>query len=237
MGTNKWGKLTDLPEEYEHNPDLARNAIQTIQREQAQKAQKQSWWKLHWKKMVYGAAACALCVGMFIPIYDAYIKPAPITSSSSSPTTPPPVYYADEKVKTEDIIDVQTYLVEKQVQTKFFSTPMTTSKVGIIAETQAFAYLYQQVICIDVAGFDQIGLYAIVLPNTEFEFEEDYEKVAGTTLYNSITVQYGTQINESDKTVVLAKFIDGGVRYYLEIQTAGEAEAKVLQYVEMLMQS
>ena len=240
MGKNKWEKLTELPEEYQVNPDLARNAIQAIQQEQAQKAQKPSWWKLHWKKMVYGVAACAVCVGIFVPVYNAYIQPAPITSSSSSssssPITPPPVYYADEKVTTEKIQDVNAFLAEKQVQVKYFSTPMTTSHVGIIAETQAFAYLYQQLVYMDTMGFENIGLYAIVLPNSEFDFEKDYERINNTAIFENITITYGKEEVGVDNSVVLAKFIYGDVRYYLEIQTTGQAEAKVLQYVQLLLQ-
>ncbi len=237
MGKNKWEKLTELPEEYQVNPDLARNAIQAIQQEQAQKAQKQSWWKLHWKKMVYGVVACAVCVGIFVPVYNAYIRPAPIlSSSSSSPITPPPVYYADEKVITEKIQDVNAFLAEKQLTIHYFSTPMTTSHVGIIAETQAFAYLYQQLVYMDTMGFENIGLYAIALPNSEFEFEKNYNDIQNSVVYDNLTIIYGQKTSGVDNSIVLAKFTYDNVRYYLEIQTTGQAEAKVLQYVQLLLQ-
>ena len=227
MSKDKWEKLTELPEEYEVNPDLAKNAMQIIQAKQAEKASKKGWWHIHWKKLTYALAACVVFVGVFIPVYQAYFAPE---------QPPQIIYYADETIETYKIDDVNTFVSENQLSVKYFSLPNTNTQKALLAENDTLGYLSQRTIYMDATGFDQVGLYAVVLQNAEFSFEKDYESMTANVVYNAISIQYERKTDVSSKALVLAKFSADNVKYYLEIQTAGEAEAKVLQYVAMLMQ-
>ena len=44
---DNWEKLINLPDEYEHNPEIAQRAIEQIEREKAQKQVKEQWFRKH----------------------------------------------------------------------------------------------------------------------------------------------------------------------------------------------
>lgn len=220
MGKSNWEKLIDLPQEYDVNPNLAKNAIAQIQAEQQKP--RVSWWVRYRKKLACVLGACVLIVAAFIPVYRFL-------------STPEIVYYADEKVTVENVDNVSSLLAEKNVSVCYFDTPMANTRYGVIADTGEFAYLWQNMLYVDGSYFDQIYVYAVVMKNATFEFEKDYDKCSSETIYQEQSVFY-TTIADENKSSVLAKFTADGVKYYLEIQTSGDAETKVLQYVAMLLQ-
>lgn len=221
MGKSNWEKLIELPQEYEVNPDLAKNAIAQIQAEQQKP--RVSWWGRYRKKLACALGACVLIVAAFIPVYRFF-------------STPEIVYYADEAVTVENVDSVSSFVAENNLSVGYFDTPMTNSQYGVIAETGEFAYLWQNMLYVDGSYFDQIYVYAVVMKNATFDFEKDYENFDFTAEYQDVSVSYITKTDKNNKSSILAKFTADGVKYYLEIQTSGDAETKVLQYVAMLLQ-
>lgn len=223
---SNWDKLIGLPDEYEVNPDLASKAIETIEREQNQP--KRSWFSLRWKKLSTALASAAVVAALGIVLVPRLIP---------SPDTPPIVYYANEAVRVDDLSDMGTFASEKGLQAKYFTLSNTQSKVAMIAETQQIAYLQQQTIYIGNGSFDTLQLRAVVLQNATFDFEKDYEELSENTTYMDMNIFYGvkTGLGVEDRPKVLARFEKDNVKYYLEIQTAGDAAEKVQQYVAMLL--
>ncbi len=221
MGKSNWEKLIELPQEYEVNPNLAKNAIAQIQAEQQKP--RVSWWVRYRKKLACVLGACVLIVAAFIPVYRFL-------------STPEIVYYADEKLTVENVDNVSSFVNENALSVCYFDTQTTVSRYGVIAETGELAYLWQNMLYIDNGEFDKVYVYAVVMQNATFSFEEDYQNFNSTTAYQEISVSYNMVVDDNDKSSVLAKFTADGVKYYLEIQTSGDAETKVLQYVAMLLQ-
>ena len=215
---DKWERLTSLPSECEVNPNLAQGAIAKIQ---AENAPKRSWWQLHWKRVGAVLATCALAVCLILP-------------ASLLLRNEPPVYYEDETVRLDSVDDLPAYVTDNGLQANYFTVGNNVSDIGVVIDTGDIAYVKQQVLYSDVLGFEQVYLYAIVLENAEFVFEQEYEKMESNTKYMEMQISYKTSVVDGKPTIYL-HFVKDKVRYYMEIQTTGDAETKIQQYVSLLM--
>lgn len=216
---DKWERLTSLPSECEVNPDLANGAIAKIQ---AENAPKRSWWQLHWKRVGAVLATCALAVCLILP-------------ASLLLRNQPPVYYEDETVRLERVDDLPTYAAENGLQANYFTVGNNVSDIGVVIDTGDIAYVKQQVLYSDVLGFEQVYLYAIVLENATFSIEEGFENTTNTTTCLDMQIDYRVDLESDGKQTIYLHFVKDKVRYYMEIQTTGDAETKIQQYVSLLM--
>lgn len=229
---SRWERLTDLPNEYEDNPELAQRVIAIVQSEEP--PQKRSWFSLHWKK--FTAVAASLVTALVV--LGTVFLPKLLSSPEETPT-PQIIYYATEEVRVDELTDVPAFVQEKGLPIKYFSLPNTVSKAAVVTATETFAYLQQQAIYIDMttASFDTLQLRAVVLQNATFDFEEDYEKTKQTINYMDMNISYSMEQDEveNNNPKIFATFAKNGVEYYLEIQTAGDAVEKIQQYVAILL--
>ena len=214
---DKWERLTSLPSECEVNPDLANGAIAKIR---AENAPKRSWWQLHWKRVGAVLATCALAVCLILP-------------ASLLLRNEPPVYYEDETVRLDDVDDLPAYVTENGISAHYF-TEANTSHIGVVIDTGNIAYIKQQSVFPN-NGFDIVYLYAIVLENANFSFETEYEKTTNTTTCLNMQIDYRINTADNGKPTIYLHFAKDKVRYYMEIQTTGDAETKIQQYVALLM--
>ena len=216
---DKWERLTSLPSECEVNPDLAQGAIAKIQ---AENAPKRSWWQLYWKRCVAALATCVLAVCLILP-------------ASLLLRNQPPVYYEDETVRLDDVEDLPAYVMENGLQANYFTAGNTISSIGIVIDTGDIAYIQQQMLYVSGAEFEQIYLYAIVLENATFSIEEGFENITNTTTYLDMKIDYKVKSADAGAKNIYLSFVKDKVRYYMEIQTTGDAETKIQQYVSLLM--
>lgn len=216
---DKWERLTSLPSECEVNPDLAQGAIAKIR---AENAPKRSWWQLHWKRVGAVLATCALAVCLILP-------------ASLLLRNQPPVYYEDETIRMDSVDDLPTYATENGLRANYFTVGNTISDIGVVIDTGAIAYIKQQVLYVSGSEFEKIFLYAIVLEKAEFSFETEYEKTTNTTTYMDMQIDYRVDLADNGKQTIYLHFTKDKVRYYMEIQTTGDAETKIQQYVSLLM--
>ena len=225
---NRWERLHALSDEYEDNPELAQRAI-AIAKSQAQQT-KRSWFALHGKKLTAVAASLVLV------LFTVGLLFLPKLFSSPKDTPPQIVYYADETVRFDNVADVPAFVQEKGLPIKYFVLPNTGSKAAVVTATETFAYLYQQTLYIDMAtsSYDALLLRAVVLQNATFDFEKDYGQLIETVVYREINIAYRIGDAENNNPKIFATFTKSGVKYYLEIQTAGNAVEKIEQYVDML---
>lgn len=214
----KWERLTSLPSECEVNPDLANGAIAKIQ---AENAPKRSWWQLHWKRVGAVLATCALAVCLILP-------------ASLLLRNEPPVYYEDETVRLDDVDDLPAYVTDNGLRANYFTAGnIIISSIGIVIDTGDIAYIKQQMFLLD--RFDSVCLYAIVLDNATFSIEEGFEKTTETITYLGMQIDYKVKSADNGKPTIYLHFTKDKVRYYMEIQTTGDAETKIQQYVSLLM--
>ena len=184
---------------------------------------------MHWKKFTAVAASVAA-----VALLGVAVLPKLFASSKLPPQI---VYYADETIRFDDLTDVPTYVQEKGAPIKYFSLPNTLSKAAVVSATETLAYLHQQTVYVDMAtaAFDVLQLRAVVLPNATFDFEKDYERATGTIAYMEMDITYRINAVENANPKIFTTFAWNGVKYYLEIQTAGDAVEKIEQYVAMLL--
>lgn len=213
---DKWERLTSLPSECEVNPDLANGAIAKIK---AENAPKRSWWQLHWKRVGAVLATCALAVCLILP-------------ASLLLRNEPPVYYEDETVRLDDVDDLPAYVTENGISAHYFAEA-NTSHIGVVIDTGDIAYIKQQMFLLD--RFDSVCLYAIVLDNATFSIEEGFENTTNTTTCLNMQIDYRINTADNGKQTIYLHFVKDKVRYYMEIQTTGDAETKIQQYVALLM--
>ena len=216
---DKWERLTSLPNECEVNPDLANGAIAKIK---AENAPKRSWWQLHWKRVGALLATCALAVCLILP-------------ASLLLRNEPPVYYEDETVRLDDVDDLPAYVTDNGLRANYFKAGNTISSIGIVIDTGDIAYIQQQVLYVSGAEFEQVYLYAIVLENANFGFETEYQKVTENTTCLNMQIDYRVDLADNGEQTIYLHFVKDKVRYYMEIQTTGDAETKIQQYVSLLM--
>jgi hypothetical protein len=74
------------------------------------------------------------------------------------------------------------------------------------------------------------------MTDADFDFEETFPKTEHEVTVSGINIDYATKAEVgTGKQEIQAKFTYESVDYYLELTTAGEAEAKIEQYVTMLI--
>lgn len=235
-----WEKLINMPDEQEVNPALAQRAIEQFEKEQSQP--KKSWFSTHWKYIAASAAACAVFVSVFIPVYNALNKPQvdlpsdSVTESSANGESS--YYYETSEITMNEIGNPAAFLLEQQKDVYYYTDSGVKTKAAILNENGAFAFLSQEVTYSDENGFDVLHLWCAVLANAEFEFMESFEATGLEFSCNDIEIIYGVKEKGSvSGKVVRAKFDIEDTKYYLEIETSGtaDAEAKITHYVNALL--
>lgn len=233
---DNWERLISIPDEYEYDPEIAQRAIEQIEREKAEKQAKKAWWKKQWKPMAISLASCAVALAVFIPVYHSFFQSqweAPPDSGSGNSST---IYYDDNDITFTIITDVSTYVQEHSLTLKYFNYQTAITHAAVITDTNQFAYIEQEMLYIGADGFDQVNLWSVVMTEADFDFERFFNDSIEEVTVSDIKVDYATKAEVgTGKQEIQAKFTYESVDYYLELTTAGEVEAKIEQYVNMLI--
>ena len=219
---NKRDRLLNMPKEYEQNPEIVQRVIRETMAKKAER--KTSWFYTHWKKIAVGAASLVLAVGIFLPVYFSLQKPQEV------------VYYESTMVEMVELSDMDAFVAENGIAANYFTYQTVKNQYAKVTESGAIAYLMQDMTYINSNGFDVVNMKAVVLKNSEFEFEKDFVLAKQELNVGEITINYFYKAEEvGDKINIFAKFAYEDVKYYLEIDTKNEAEAALEQYVTMLL--
>ena len=245
---DNWERLQNLSDDYEYDPSIAQRAIETIEQQKKEKATKKDWFLKRWKPMAISLATCVAVLAVAIPVYHSLFSshiedPSASQSSSSSDLGPGDssssssnVYYEENQLTVNPVEDVKAYVQEQALNFKFFDYSNTINYSAVVTDTNEFAYLKQEMLYIGADGFDQIKSWSVVLTEAEFNFEKSYEENNQIFTVNGISVNYKmTEEIGAGKKDIWAKFTYEDVEYYLELTTAGETEAKIEQFVTMLI--
>ncbi len=221
---NKRDRLLNMPAEYEQNPEIAQSVIREMRAKK--NARKKGWFFMQWKKLAISAASLVLAVGIFLPIYFSLIK---------TPTDDV-VYYAPTSITLAVVSDLDAFVQENNVQANYFTYQTAQNKCAKVTETGAIAYLMQDIVYMGSNGFDVVNMKAVVLPNSEFEFEQYFVHTNMEFHLEQTKINYSYTINSANNRMnILAKFDYKNVKYYLEIETTKDAETALEEYVTMLL--
>lgn len=233
---DNWERLMNIPDDYEYDPEIAQRAIEQIEREKAQKQVKGHWFKRHWRPMAVSLATCAVALAVFIPVYHSFFQSqleVPPNSSSDSSST---IYFEEKQLTVESVTDVATFVQTQGLALKYFNYPTAITHSAVVTDTNQFAFLKQEMLYIGADGFDQVNLWSVVMTDADFDFAKFFNNLTGEITVSDIKVDYMTREElDSLERNIQAKFTYQSVDYYLEIVTEGEAEAKIEQFVNLLI--
>lgn len=217
---DKWEQLTEIPQDYEVNPDLIKKAESAMRQERRTNRR-----NVHvWQTVAGSLAACCLLLIM-IPAFRS-LGNGPITPPDSSSSSTEERYF-DEGSITKEEADIIEVVEANHLQIKYYNDETVTSQIWKIKDTDELAIIYQSMFCFDT--WDTVALMISLKPNDKFECFLAFEELNEATSVSNIPVQYLIK----DKKI-RAKFVYEGFPYYLEIKTE-DATGKIEKYVNMLI--
>lgn len=221
---NKRDRLLHMPQEYEQNPAIVQRVLAEAAAKKA--APKKSWFMAHWKKIAVSAASVTLAVGIFLPVYFSLQKPPQAAI----------VYYEPTSITLDTVSDLDAFVEENRIETKYFSYPTVQNQCAKVTASGEIAYLMQDMAYMSSIGFDVVNMKAVVLQNSEFDFEKDFVRTDQECKVGEIIVNYLYTAEEMNSQItVFAKFAYENVKYYLQIETANTADGALEEYVTLLI--
>ena len=239
---DNWERLHEMSEEYEYDPNIVKRAIEQIEKEKSEmateKSQKTNWFQKQWKPIAVALATCAVVLAVCIPLYRSFSSPPSLNNSTSDlgDSSSSIIYNEEVKLTIASVEDVKTFVQENELSIKYFDYPNTINHSAVVEETGEFAYLKQEMLYIGVDGFDKVTLYSVALTDIEYDFEEFYNGETQTIFIEDILVLYSYKEEiGTNKKEILFKFSYENAEYYLILNTGGEVESKIEQFVAMLI--
>lgn len=223
---DKWEQLTEIPQDYEVNPDLIKKAESAMRQERRTHRR-----NVHvWQTVAGSLAACCLLLIM-IPAFRS-LGNGPITPPDSSSSSTEERYFDDGSI-VKETADITEVVESNDLDIRYFTDKSVKTQVAKIKETDELAIVLQDMFYIDMqAGYmDTVTLMISLKPNDRFETFDPYETLSETMSVSDIAIQYSIQQEEKR---VKAKFVYEGFPYYLEIKTE-DATGKIEKYVNMLI--
>lgn len=223
---DKWEQLTEIPQDYEVNPDLIKKAESAMRQERRTHRR-----NVHvWQTVAGSLAACCLLLIM-IPAFRS-LDNGPITPPDSSSSSTEERYFDDGSI-VKETADITEVVESNDLDIRYFTDKSVKTQVAKIKETDELAIVLQDMFYIDMqAGYmDTVTLMISLKPNDRFETFDPYETLSETMSVSDIAIQYSIQQEEKR---VKAKFVYEGFPYYLEIKTE-DATGKIEKYVNMLI--
>ena len=221
---DKWEQLTEIPQDYEVNPDLIKKAESAMRQERRTTRR-----NVHvWQTVAGSLAACCLLLIM-IPAFRS-LGNGPITPPDSSSSSTEERYFDEGSIVREDA-DIIEVVEANHLQIKYYNDETVTSKIGKIKDTDELAIIYQSMFCFDT--WDEVSLMISLKPNDKFETFDSYETLSESILVSEVSIQYSIRDSAGSKKIK-AKFVYEGFPYYLEIKTE-DATGKIEKYVNMLI--
>lgn len=223
---DKWEQLTEIPQDYEVNPDLIKKAESAMRQERRTHRR-----NMHvWQTVAGSLAACCLLLIM-IPAFRS-LGNGPITPPDSSSSSTEERYFDDGSI-IKETADITEVVEINELDIRYFTDKSVKTQVAKIKETDELAIVLQDMFYIDMqAGYmDTVTLMISLKPNDKFEAFVLYENLSENMSVSDIAVQYSVQ---KEKKKVRAKFVYEGFPYYLEIKTE-DATGKIEKYVNMLI--
>lgn len=223
---DKWEQLTEIPQDYEVNPDLIKKAESAMRQERRTNRR-----NVHvWQTVAGSLAACCLLLIM-IPAFRS-LGNGPITPPDSSSSSTEERYFDDGSI-IKETADITEVVESNDLDIRYFTDKSVKTQVAKIKETDELAIVLQDMFYIDMqAGYmDTVALMISLKPNDRFEVFSDFDVLTDSMSLEDISIQYSIQQEEKR---VKAKFVYEGFPYYLEIKTE-DATGKIEKYVNMLI--
>lgn len=224
---DKWEQLTEIPQDYEVNPDLIKKAESAMRQERRTHRR-----NVHvWQTVAGSLAACCLLLIM-IPAFRS-LGNGPITPPDSSSSSTEERYFEAGSVEFREISNLTDIVEANDLKIQYYANnyadKSVQSSLGKIKDTGELAIISQSMFCFDT--WDEVTLMISLKPRDKFEVFSNFEVLTDSMSLENISIQYSIQQEEKR---VKAKFVYEGFPYYLEIKTE-DATGKIEKYVNMLI--
>lgn len=226
---DKWEQLTEIPQDYEVNPDLIKKAESAMRQERRTTRR-----NVHvWQTVAGSLAACCLLLIM-IPAFRS-LGNDPITPPDSSSSSTEERYFEAGSVEFREISNLTDIVEANDLKIQYYANnyadKSVQSSLGKIKDTGELAIISQSMFCFDT--WDEVALMISLKPNDKFETFDSYETLSESILVSEVSIQYSIRDSAGSKKIK-AKFVYEGFPYYLEIKTE-DATGKIEKYVNMLI--
>lgn len=226
---DKWEQLTEIPQDYEVNPDLIKKAESAMRQERRTTRR-----NVHvWQTVAGSLAACCLLLIM-IPAFRS-LGNDPITPPDSSSSSTEERYFEAGSVEFREISNLTDIVEANDLKIQYYANnyadKSVQSSLGKIKDTGELAIISQSMFCFDT--WDEVALMISLKPNDKFETFDSYETLSESILVSEVSIQYSIRDSAGSKKIK-AKFVYEGFPYYLEIITE-DATGKIEKYVNMLI--
>lgn len=216
-GKNSWDKITNLPDEFQTNPDLAENAIKKIKEHEKAATVKK-------RKPLLISIAASFAVGIiglsvFLPIY--------LTSDSGNER----LYYSTESITLSPITNISEFVEQNNLDICYFDNSQNNCAYTI--EDNILAFINQNTVVIDDYDIAIITTKIVLLKDADFYFTMDYNYLSDSIKINDIIVRYF--IPDTEEQICRVSFELNKVIYYLDIDSDYYSIGTVEKYVTLLI--
>lgn len=174
--------------------------------------------KKRWHAVVSYLVAC--CVLLFVVIVPVALSP------KSEKNT---IYYS-ESLTSVVLKDIDQFVSDENLSIHYFQEAVSVeNKLYTIIESGENAYIVQDIFLVEDSGFVTITIYICVSPY-KYQIFDTYDELSSNKLIDSSEVYYKVV----DTDLVMAKFVDDDIRYYMSIKTTNP-DGALEKYVGMLL--
>ena len=191
---DKWEQLTEIPQDYEVNPDLIKKAESAMRQERRTHRR-----NMHvWQTVAGSLAACCLLLIM-IPAFRS-LGNGPITPPDSSSSSTEERYFDDGSI-IKETADITEVVEINELDIRYFTDKSVKTQVAKIKETDELAIVLQDMFYIDMQAcyMDTVTLMISLKPNDKFEAFVLYENLSENMSVSDIAVQYSVQKEKKKK--------------------------------------
>ncbi len=223
---DNWEKFLNLTEEYQPDPEIANRVIEKINQRESTVVFKKTY-------KPKGLAIALSCVLFAVIVFLVVFFPLYCSRNNSGITL-----YTSDKIEFETIEDIDSFVVENGYNIKYFDAEIINNRKGVIKSNSKVGYIMQDVVFIGEQGLDTIVLRIVVLPNSRFEFHNDYETLKQSSMISGITVKYSLNFeigNTEPLAKYSAKFEFNDYFYFLDLETPETDIAVLEKYINILI--
>lgn len=213
---DSWEQLFAVYDDVEPNPEIPHRVIEKMRRNEL-KSSRRAKARRVWKFVASGAVACGLCPAVVLPV----------TLSSQKP-----IIYDTNKVTMVMVDDLNVFQQENNLSFLFYEQG---SLYNYIASAEGkLAFVYQGCFLLRDEKLEQVSLYAVLMPNAVFEFQNGFKNLNKSESVGDIKLRYSESKSETGFTYK-AEFSYEQYTYYLQIDSSDQSPTAIEYYVNLLL--
>ncbi len=213
---DSWEQLFAVYDDVEPNPEIPHRVIEKMRRNELKSARRANVRRV-WKYVASGAVACALCLAVVLPV---------TLSSEKS------LYFKDFELQIVTIDSVAEFQQENNLSFLLYEQG---SLYNYIASAEGkLAFVYQGCFLLRDEKLEQVSLYAVLMPNAVFEFQNGFKNLNKSESVGDIKLRYSESKSETGFTYK-AEFSYEQYTYYLQIDSSDQSPTAIEYYVNLLL--